>query len=133
MAWCPKCGDRFRWHVRCPDCGVELVEQRPGPVPAPTAKLVRVFVDEDGSLMGVAKSLLQSESIEYLERGEQLQNLFGCGRFGTGYSYIVGPSELWVCADNVDRARALLDGLGTPASEDTAPPDDRDDQGSETK
>jgi hypothetical protein len=116
--WCPNCGDKFRWYVSvCPDCGVDLVDQRPGPAPTPLRELVRVFVAWDGALVGVAKSLLQSESIEYLERGERLQDLFGCGRFGTGYNYIVGPAEFWVCTDDVDRARARLAGLGGPAPE----------------
>jgi hypothetical protein len=67
-------------------------------------ELVRVFVAEDGGLIGVAKSLLESECTESLERGERLQDLFGWGRALTGYNYIVGPAEVWVCADDAEHA-----------------------------
>jgi hypothetical protein len=36
----------------------------------------------------------------------------------------VGPVEFWVCADEVDHARACLEGLGAPASDGPAPLDD---------
>ncbi len=123
--WCPKCWEKFRWYVAvCPECQVDLVEQRPGPAPTPNVELVRVYVAEDGGLVGVAKSLLEGESIEYLERGERLQDLFGWGRFWTGYNYIVGPAEFWVCADDADHARGRLEGLGVPGPEGTMPTDD---------
>jgi hypothetical protein len=123
--WCPDCGERFPFYFRvCPECQVDLVDQRPGPAPTPHVKLVRVFVSVNGGLTGVAKSLLEGEKIEYLERGERLQDLFGCGRFWMGYNYIVGPAEFWVCADDAEHARARLDGLGAPAPEDLVPSDD---------
>lgn len=92
--------------------------------PTPSVQLVRVFVPVDGELIGVAKSLLESETIEYLVRGEGLQDLFGFGRFGTGFNYIVGPAEFWVRSDDADHARARLEGLGEPAAEGTVPSDD---------
>ncbi len=122
--WCPKCWQKFRSHVTvCPECRVDLVERRPGPAPTPNAELVRVFVAGDGGLIAVGKSLLESETIEYLVRGEGLQDLFGFGRFGTGFNYIVGPAEFWVRADEADHARARLEGLGAPAPEGTVPSD----------
>jgi hypothetical protein len=108
----------------CPECQVDLVDERPGPPPTPDAKLVSVFVAENEELNEVAKSLLESEKIEYLVRGERLQDLFGWGRFWTGYNYIVGPIEFWVCAEEADHARACLEGLITPIGEDALPADD---------
>jgi hypothetical protein len=124
--WCPKCGEKFRWDVTvCPDCQVDLVDQRPGPAPTPDAELVRVFVATDEGLTEIAKSLLEGEKIEYLVRGDRLQDLFGWGRFGTGFSYIVGPTEFWVRADEAERARACLDGLGESVPEEILPAEDQ--------
>jgi hypothetical protein len=123
--WCPDCEGKFPLYFRiCPECQVDLVDQRPGPAPTPNVKLVRVFVSEKGELTGVAKSLLEGEKIEYLERGERLQDLFGWGRLWTSYNYVVGPAEFWVCEDDAEHARARLVGLGAPAPEDTVPSDD---------
>ncbi len=123
--WCPDCWEKFPLHFRvCPECQADLVDRRPGPAPTPHAELVRVFVAEDGGLIGVARSLLEGEKIESLERGERLQGLFGWGRFWTGYNYIVGPAEFWVCEDDAEHARARLEGLGAPAKDDPVPSDD---------
>ena len=123
--WCPDCWQKFPWYFRvCPECQADLVDRRPGPAPAPHVKLVRVFVSVNGGLTGVAKSLLEGEQIAYLERGERLQDLFGWGRFGTGYNYIVGPAEFWVCEDDAENARARLEGLGEPAPQNAASSDD---------
>jgi hypothetical protein len=123
--WCPKCWERFPHYFKvCPECQIDLVDQRPGPVPTPNVELVRAFVATDEGLTEIAKSLLEGEKIEYLVRGERLQDLFGWGRFGTGFSYIVGPTEFWVCADEADHARACLEGLGEAAPEGAVPSDD---------
>jgi Putative prokaryotic signal transducing protein len=109
---CPKCGDEFPWYVTvCPTCDVDLVDRLPGPEPTPDVDLVRVFATGDAGLIPLAKSLLEGEGIEYLVRGDQVQDLFGAGRIG-GFNYVVGPVEFWVRADDADGARALLEGLG---------------------
>ena len=127
--WCPKCGEQFHWDVAvCPDCNVDLVEQRPGPAPTPNVELLRVFVATDEALAEIAKSLLEGEKIEYLERFGRLQDLFGWGRFGTGFSYIVGPTEFWVCADEADHARDCLEGLEKSSPEDIVLPDNDNQQ-----
>ncbi len=83
-----------------------------------------MFAPLDGGLIAVAKSLLESEAIEYLVRFEGLQDLFGLGRWGTGFNLIVGPAEFWVRADDADHARERLEGLGAPSLECTVPSDD---------
>lgn len=123
--WCPKCREKFRWTVTvCPDCDVDLIDQRPGPPPTPDEEMVRVFVATDEALLEIAKSLLEGEEIKYLERFGRLQDLFGWGRFGTGYNYIVGPAEFWVRADDADCARACLEGLEHAVPENIVLPDD---------
>jgi len=94
----------------CPDCDVDTVDRLPGPEPTPDAELVCVLATGDAGLIAVAKSLLEGEEIDYLVRGEGLQDLFGLGRI-TGFSFAMGPAEFWVRADDAERARALLKDL----------------------
>jgi hypothetical protein len=42
-----------------------------------------------------------------------LQDLAGLGRI-TGFSYVFGPAEFWVRAEDADRARELLNDLSPP-------------------
>ncbi len=107
-----------------PDPESPAVDRIPGPEPTPDVALARVLVTGDAGLIPLAKSLLEGEGIEYLIRGEGLQDLFGWGRVGSGYNYIVGPAEFWVRADEAERARELLKGLDTQSSADTEPPHD---------
>ena len=109
--FCPKCGEEFSWTVMvCPKCDVDTVDRLPGPDPTPDVELVSIFATGDPGVIAVAKSLLEGEEIDYLIRGEGLQDLFGAGRMG-GFSYAMGPAEFWVRADDADRARELLDEL----------------------
>jgi hypothetical protein len=110
--FCPQCGEEYAWDVMvCPTCDVDTVDRLPGPEPTPDAKLVRVLATGDAGLIAFAKSLLEGEDIDYLVRGDGLQDLFGVGRIFGGFSYAVGPAEFWVRADDEDRALALLKDL----------------------
>jgi hypothetical protein len=110
--FCPKCGEEFPWHVMvCPTCDVDTVDRLPaGPEPTPDAELVSVFAAGDPGVIAVAKSLLEAETIDYFVRGDGLQDLAGFGRL-TGYSYVFGPAEFWVRAEDAERARELLKDL----------------------
>ena len=89
----------------------------------PEPALVPVLRTGDAGLIPLAKSLLEGEGIEYLVRGENVQDLFGVGRVG-GYNYVTGPAEFWVHTQDVERARTLLDGLGGLPPEPGADPND---------
>ena len=111
--FCPKCTEEFSWDVMvCPTCDVDTVDRLPGPAPTPDVELVQVLATGDAGLIVVAKSLLEGEGIDYLVRGDGLQDLFGIGRV-TGFSYAMGPAEFWVRADDAERARGLLKELDT--------------------
>jgi len=97
----------------CPDCDVDTVDRLPGPEPTPDVELVPVLSTGDAGLIALVKSLLEGESIEYLIRGEGLQDLFGMGRI-TGFSFAMGPAEFLVRADDAERARELLKPLTSP-------------------
>jgi hypothetical protein len=115
---CPACGSEFGGKpAACPACGSDLAAL-PGPPPDPDIELVAVFRTGDAGLIPLAKSLLDSEGIEYLVRGEAVQDLFGSGRVGAGYNIVTGPAEFVVRQSDADRARALLDDLTAAAPAD---------------
>jgi hypothetical protein len=109
--FCPKCGEEFSWDVMvCPACDVDTVDRLPGPDPTPDAALVSILATGDAGVIAIAKSLLESEGIDYFVRGDGLQDLFGLGRV-TGFSFAMGPAEFWVREDDAVRARELLKDL----------------------
>ena len=110
--YCPKCEQEYPWDVMvCPTCDVDTVD-RLGPEPTPDVQLVRVYVTGNPALIAIAKSLLDGEGIDYLVKGDGIQDLFGVGR-ATNYSFAMGPPEFWVREDDADRARTLLADLAT--------------------
>jgi hypothetical protein len=85
------------------------------PIPDPAITLTTVLCTGDPALVAMAKSLLEDEGIEYLVRGEGLQDLFGWGRLGAGYNILTGPAEFAVRSADAERARRLLHDLATHA------------------
>lgn len=78
--YCPSCGEQCGGTgTKCPECGVALTEARPGPPGDPTIALTSVFAAGDPATLAIAKSILDAAGIEYLLRGEGLQDLFGWG------------------------------------------------------
>jgi Putative prokaryotic signal transducing protein len=117
---CPACHHEFGWHVGvCPTCGIDLVERLESQEQAPTPDmaLVPVFATGDAALISIAKSLLEAEAIDYLGRGEGIQDLFGWGRIASGFNVVVGPVEFLVRAEDAERARDLLKGLDGESEE----------------
>ena len=119
---CRHCGEPIHESAEvCPHCGGERPEA-PGPPPEPNLELVPVFRTGDAGVTALAKSLLEGEGIEYMARGDGLQNLFGWGQLASGFDYVVGPVEFVVRSDDAPRARALLRDLAkgddAPSSED---------------
>jgi hypothetical protein len=123
--FCPNCG--------CEDCDVDLVAVLPeAPVTHhDPADVTTVFSTNDPVAWMTAKSLLDGAGIPYVARNEALQDLFGFGRFGTGYSVVAGPMEIQVTADRERAAVDLLsdvlleEGAGEEgAAADAEPPDE---------
>lgn len=126
MRICPNadCPDRVRLGLAgeyvdsvevCPNCGTRLTEgersDRDEPASGariPDLEMVCVLRTADEALAALAKSLLESESIPYVVRGEALQDLLGWGRIVGGFNYVVGPAEFLVPEAYADRARAVL-------------------------
>lgn len=115
---------------KCAGCGRSIASNQPGdrcseceePFPpeilrklgadTPEPALVCVLRAEDPGFVPLAKSMLSERGIEYLVRGEDLQDPFGAHVGGGGYGS--GPVEFWVREEDEARARALFDGLTAP-------------------
>ena len=77
-----------------------------------TEELVTVFRTGNAVLIAVAKAALDVEQIRYVVTGEGVQDLFGVGRFPAGYNAVTGPVRIQVAAENAERAREALVGIG---------------------
>ena len=81
-------------------------------------KLVTVFTTGHEGVVVLVKSILDEAKIEFIAKGEGIQDLFGVGVIGTGFNVITGPIEFQVLEDNADYARELLkDVSDTPPEE----------------
>src|SRR5215212_10340674 len=113
---CPQCGSEYReGFTRCADCDVELVVPPPPPEVEQPVELVKVYETGNAAVIPLVESLLEDAEIEYMTRSEGIQDLFGAGRMGSAYNYIVGPVEFHVREDAADEARTLLATLETMA------------------
>lgn len=70
-----------------------------------------VFESADPALFALARAALDGAGIRYVAQAEGLQDLFGIGRLGTGYSLVTGPPTIRVAFEDAERARELLIGL----------------------
>lgn len=107
---CPNCGSEYReGFTQCADCDVPLVE--PGPEVEegePELELVKIFEGGNPAVLTLVESLLRDGEIEFMTRGQALQDLFAIGRFGTGVNNVIGPVEYWVRREDEEDARAIL-------------------------
>jgi hypothetical protein len=74
--------------------------------------LVTVFRTANAVLIAVAKAALDAEQIRYVVEGEGVQDLIGIGRFPAGYNAATGPVRIQVRAEDAERARKALVGIG---------------------
>ncbi len=74
--------------------------------------LVTVFRAGNAVLIAVAKAALEAHQIRYVVEGEGVQDLIGMGRFPAGYNAVTGPVRIQVTAENAERARNALVGIG---------------------
>ncbi|HEX6088356.1 MAG TPA: DUF2007 domain-containing protein [Thermoanaerobaculia bacterium] len=110
---CPQCHCEYReGFTHCVDCDVDLVAPADDSTAAePEMKLVKIYEGGNAAVLPLIESLLRDAEIEFMTRGEALQDLFALGRFGTGGgSNAVGPVEFWVREDDEAAARELLAG-----------------------
>jgi hypothetical protein len=118
---CPNCGSDYRdGFTRCASCDVALVAPAPSSPPdAHDESLVKIYECSNPAIIPVFESLLQDADIEYLAKGENIQELFGWGRFGTGMNFVLGrPVEFWVADSDAEVALEIAAGMDAPLSPD---------------
>ena len=115
---CPGCkGEYVDGIEECPTCGVALVEDAAGGgADAAQDGPVVVFSSTSASLVAIAKSILIDAGIEFGVAGEQVQDLFGYGRFPVGASVIAGPITVCVRTEDAPDARELLSNVSSDPS-----------------
>ena len=113
---CPSCGSEYReGFTHCASCDVDLVEPLP-PRGEPELALVKVYETGNAAIIPLLESLLDDAGIEYMAKGEGIQDLFGWGRLGTNLNFVLGrPVEFFVREDVAAEARAIVDTLQTAA------------------
>ena len=122
--FCPDCRAEYRQGFTvCADCEVALVVELPAE-PRHDADLVKVFETGDPALLPILHTVLEEGGIRFLFKGEGLQDLFGWGRVGASYNYVVGPAELYVHRDDETLSRELLARLDSTPGPETDEPDD---------
>lgn len=124
MKHCPQCNLEYEDGAsRCSDCDAALVTgPRDEPIEEdhPDITLERVYVAGDPAVIPLIKSLLDDAEIEYLVKGETIQDLFGWGRLGTGVNYITGPVEFYVSNKDAFTAREILSHMADDVPEEAA-------------
>lgn len=73
--------------------------------------LVTVFETGDPAAIALVKSLLDSAGIDFSAKGDNIQDLFGVGRFPGGANLVTGPVEFQVRPEDAAKARSLLSDL----------------------
>jgi hypothetical protein len=117
--FCPVCGDEYRaGFSQCEECNAALVDALEPSPELPPLELTTVLETGDQSLAVVARSVLQSAGIPSIARNERLQNLFGWGSIGTGYSVAMGPIRIQVRREDEEVARELLKTVPVPLTQD---------------
>jgi hypothetical protein len=112
MDICPRCHEPLvKGALSCRHCGAPRPPDDPSRTPNPDVELVPVFATPDQGRVVLAKSLLESEQIDYMVRGEGVQDLLAWGRALTGFNPVVGPVEFLVRAEDAARAHELLRNL----------------------
>jgi hypothetical protein len=72
---------------------------------------VTVFESGHEGLIALAKSMLDEAGIEYVVKGEGVENLLGVGVMGTGFNPVTGAIQIQVLDDKAEEARELLKDL----------------------
>ena len=116
--YCPKCKAEYReGFFECANCHISLVDhlpEEPEPKEPPkieNVELVTAFQSGSAIRIAIAKSILDAENIGYFAKGEIIQNSYGMGTVGTGYSILVGPVQIQVDKRHLEKAKTLLSDL----------------------
>jgi len=95
--FCPQCRSEYRkGFTVCADCQVDLIANLPDE--RPDMELVTVFDSTNPALIGIAKTVLESASIEFLAAGEDAARVFS----GNPFLGHVRPQVEKKCAEEAE-------------------------------
>jgi hypothetical protein len=108
--FCPECGAEYREGFReCSDCHVFLVDEEDlssdREVPRRNLELVTLLELEDPIQLSLVRSLLESEGIPCLLKGESVHTLGGVGIMGRR------KTRLQVASEDLQKAKELVEGF----------------------
>jgi len=107
---CPDCGGIYPDGTdECCECGGVLVVVDDSE--RDFDDYISVFATDDPVAMGVAESLLEEADISYFAKGDELQDAFGPGHVGLGFSPVAGPMEIQVSEEDTEEALTILEDL----------------------
>ena len=72
-------------------------------------KLVTIHKAANETELSILSSLLENADIQFYVKNSKVQDLFGWGRFGTGYNLVTGPMILQVEKKNFSKARGIVE------------------------
>lgn len=107
--YCPNCGEKYKWfETTCPNCDVELVEQRPGGSPDPDVTLESIFETQDSAALPLATVTLEQQGIEYAVRGGGTLDALRLPPAGLDLAKSDATHQIVVRTEDATRARELL-------------------------
>jgi len=108
--YCTKCNKHYPDdYIECPIC-LNSLEKEPIRNQIEYQELYPIYTPPDASLLAIAKSLLESEGIEFWVQNEKLQNLLGAGQL-MGFNQIFGSPKIYVNKENIKLSKELLKDL----------------------
>lgn len=81
--------------------------------PGGEMRLVTVLAGDEGTI-AIGRSMLEAFKIPFIVRGEDVQDLSGLGRLGTGFNTALGPAFIQVPEEHAAEAMRLLRDLREP-------------------
>ena len=80
--------------------------------------LVTVYETGDPAAIALAKSLLESAGIEFIAKGDTIQDVIGLGRFPGGTNLLTGPVEFQVSPKDAAKAKSILSDLAEESGDE---------------
>lgn len=74
-----------------------------------SSELVTIHRPTNETELSILSSLLENENIRFYVKNSKVQDLFGWGRFGTGYNLVTGPMILQVEKQYLPKAQRIVE------------------------
>lgn len=113
--FCPLCRSEFEsWVKTCPDCDAALVPELPAEPSHEAPERRCVLSTSDPALVPAMTSALQAAGIPFWTTGEGTVGLWPVGSGSGSPATNLLAVEIWVGAEHLDEARAILESAAVP-------------------